>query len=346
MTDLIEKLNKLEKLRKEEQLLLKRVGFSANTSLSVAFSMMGVLEDSKLSRNDKSTLRTLHEALLEVMSSVRELTQFLDLNEHSIQSQRKDFSLASLFARIENTSQSKCTDKDIRITTETKFDYVSGNEECLFQVLSNFIDAMIKSSRPGSKIKIEFSQRGFEIKINKVASERPTSDPSIILAKRMLDILGGHIIESNTQSILFFLPLEKIDSFSEKLPANLKILVADDQDVIHETIRRMFKDSGVVFHEVYNGRSAIDLTSKDNFDIILMDIEMPVLDGVEATKFIKQQCETPVVALTAHSLNTEKDRFASAGIDGYVEKPITKEKLTTEILRCLQLTSQAGVDSL
>jgi CheY-like chemotaxis protein len=82
---------------------------------------------------------------------------------------------------------------------------------------------------------------------------------------------------------------------------------------------------------VANGQDAVIASQKDNFDVILMDIQMPIMDGFKATAAIREReagtTRTPIIALTAHALKGDRERCIGAGMDGYVSKPIRAVEL-------------------
>ena len=81
-----------------------------------------------------------------------------------------------------------------------------------------------------------------------------------------------------------------------------------------------------------NGRVAVDMFKKERFDVVLMDIQMPELGGVEATAAMREierarGVHTPIIALTAHSLKGDRERYLAAGMDAYASKPIQTDKV-------------------
>jgi len=88
---------------------------------------------------------------------------------------------------------------------------------------------------------------------------------------------------------------------------------------------------------VENGEEAVRMLSEESFDAVLMDVQMPVLDGVQATKMIRNSAETwsntPVIALTANAMEGDRETYIGAGMDGYVSKPVDLELLLQEIMR-------------
>jgi two-component system sensor histidine kinase/response regulator len=112
----------------------------------------------------------------------------------------------------------------------------------------------------------------------------------------------------------------------------LRILVAEDNVVNQKLITRLLEKRG---HEVWlveNGREALDALESSSFDLVLMDVQMPVLDGLETVRLLRRR-ETGipfhqrVIALTAHAMKGDLDRCFAAGMDGYLSKPISPQEL-------------------
>ena len=116
----------------------------------------------------------------------------------------------------------------------------------------------------------------------------------------------------------------------------LKILIAEDNDINANLLSTIIKQHGSHVSIATDGEMVLDLISKSHFDIILMDINMPVLDGVNTTKVIRENCEhypcdIPVIAITANALEKDRDRFKAIGINDLIIKPITEESIWTSI---------------
>ncbi len=86
-----------------------------------------------------------------------------------------------------------------------------------------------------------------------------------------------------------------------------------------------------------NGVEAVDLAATNDFDVILMDMQMPVMDGIEACKILRERGDkTPIIALTANVMQTHRDQFEMAGCDGFLGKPFNKDDLRRLLERHLQ----------
>ena len=119
----------------------------------------------------------------------------------------------------------------------------------------------------------------------------------------------------------------------------LKILMAEDEAVSLMAASRMLAKAGHKVVPAHNGQEALKLLAEQEFDLILMDVQMPVLDGVAAVRRIRQgqagpdKAAIPVIAVTAYAMPGDKEKFLAAGIDDYVTKPMGLQELQAAIAR-------------
>ncbi|MEQ8557015.1 MAG: ATP-binding protein [Henriciella sp.] len=123
-----------------------------------------------------------------------------------------------------------------------------------------------------------------------------------------------------------------------------RALIVDD-NAINLRVARTFLDGyGLEISEAGNGKEALDHLTSDAYDIVLMDIHMPGLDGIEALKQLRMSASpnrfVPVIALTADSMHGDRERFLGMGFDGYVSKPIEERALITAIGQVLSLSAE------
>jgi PAS domain S-box-containing protein len=118
----------------------------------------------------------------------------------------------------------------------------------------------------------------------------------------------------------------------------LHVLLAEDNAANQHLARRLLEKRGHIVTVVANGREAIDAVRRERFDVVLMDVQMPEMDGYEATAAIRAG-ETPggrrlpIIALTAHAISGDRQRCLEAGMDDYLSKPIRKEDLYEKVER-------------
>jgi len=117
----------------------------------------------------------------------------------------------------------------------------------------------------------------------------------------------------------------------------LKILLAEDNRMNQKVAVKMLSKLGHTLTIANNGKEAVDAFQAGTYDLILMDVQMPVMDGIAATVEIRQSEssnnneKTPIIALTASAMKGDRERFLSAGMDGYLSKPFKKDELISTI---------------
>ena len=120
-------------------------------------------------------------------------------------------------------------------------------------------------------------------------------------------------------------------------PAGTKVLLADDDSMTHLYVSHVLKESGLDVEWVKNGEGVLDALAQRSFDCILMDIQMPIMDGVEATRKIRASeapyQDIPIIALTAYAMSGDREKFLQAGMDDYIAKPVEKKDLLAIIRR-------------
>jgi CheY-like chemotaxis protein len=124
--------------------------------------------------------------------------------------------------------------------------------------------------------------------------------------------------------------------------AKLRVLLAEDQPVNQKLMRAVMEQLGHDLTIANNGVEAVEAVRKDTFDIILMDIQMPELDGVLTTKVIRasdsEWRNIPIIAVTAHAMEGHRQAYLAAGMDGFVSKPFRMDTLVGEMTRVLSAT--------
>jgi len=171
------------------------------------------------------------------------------------------------------------------------------------------------------------------------------------ICKRLIELMGGNInIESELgvgTSLYFCIPfglesvadevtaevnVKMLDSQASAI-AGLRVLVAEDDQISGILASQVLNRGGATFKIVEDGEQVLAALRQDHFDLVLMDVQMPVMDGVEATRAIRSgkvgsdKQNIPIIAMTAYALAGDKEKFLDAGMNGYVSKPILIDDL-------------------
>ncbi|MCF6336782.1 MAG: response regulator [Gammaproteobacteria bacterium] len=176
----------------------------------------------------------------------------------------------------------------------------------------------------------------------------------LAICKRLVSLMRGSInmsSEAGKGSCFFFEVMLELATEQEcgteqvitkklQLPAaNTRILLAEDNPANQMVIKNILESSNLRVDIVANGREAVEAIRHLPYDIILMDISMPEMDGITATREIRQlpgkMSKLPIIALTAHSLSGDKERFLAAGMNDYLSKPIDRAAMLHCIAYCI-----------
>jgi CheY-like chemotaxis protein/nitrogen-specific signal transduction histidine kinase len=172
------------------------------------------------------------------------------------------------------------------------------------------------------------------------------------IVKHLIELQKGTIIlnseEGNGTSILVELPYrttnETVPSVKQTTTtynpsfmnnSNCKILVAEDNIMNQHLIKHLLKTWGFEYDLVFNGMQAVEALKNKKYDLVLMDIQMPEMDGHFATRVIRNELRStvPVIAMTAHAMAGEREKCINSGMNDYLSKPIHEETLYNFIMK-------------
>ena len=218
----------------------------------------------------------------------------------------------------------------------------AGSVEIGFELHYGYIEFYVKDT--GIGIPKQEQQQIFETFYR---SERVISSAiggtglGLSISKELVSLLGGSLgvnSEPNKGSRFYFtIPFAQSElaipekSISQPVKLKLKdfvLLIADDELVNFQYLKILLKDKVKQIDHALNGKEAVELASKNSYNLILMDLKMPVMGGIEATRILKKQFpELPIVAQTAYTLPEDKAFALQSGCDEFISKPIKKERL-------------------
>ncbi|RDH84084.1 MAG: hypothetical protein DIZ80_08095 [endosymbiont of Galathealinum brachiosum] len=257
--------------------------------------------------------------------------------------------------------------------------YLEGDAARLLQIIVNLLSNAVKCTQDGEvklaiggqlitdnqfNLHITIKDTGIGIADDKLklifeAFHQLESDRTInngvglglAICKRLTDIMDGSLRVTSkpgkgscfTFSVRLSIPRESflLEETEEKLKINrsLSILLVDDDSINRFAARTLLEQAGQKIVEAENGQVAIEKIKSQLFDVILMDVHMPVMDGVSATRVIREGSakskHVPIIGLTASVMKDEKDLYLKAGMNAVVEKPILIKKLMKTIQQLL-----------
>ena len=250
-----------------------------------------------------------------------------------------------------------------------------GDERRICQVLLNLLGNALKFTEKGGvtlevwfdEVSLHFSVADTGIGISAEVMERLFSpfeqaDQSISrryggtglglhISKNLAEMMGGDISvesqEGHGSRFTLTLPLhwseEKAGDLPQVSQANKatrflgRVLVAEDTPELQILERKILEAAGVEVTVANNGKEAVEHGLATPFDLVLMDMQMPEMDGIEATQLMRSVgCETPIVALTANVMQQHREQFEAAGCSGFLSKPIDQPRLMEVLSQYLE----------
>lgn len=181
----------------------------------------------------------------------------------------------------------------------------------------------------------------------------------LAITKRLVDMMDGKISVESEQgsgsrfiiSIPFALHLKNNINIAEVMNVpegnievkikKVKILLAEDNEANQFLIKAITKSQDWEITTVDNGEAAVEMYKTNKYDLVLMDVQMPVMNGYDATKIIREYestigRRTPIIALTAYAMKSDKDLCIEAGMDDYISKPFKRQQFLDSILNVLK----------
>jgi len=213
-------------------------------------------------------------------------------------------------------------ENEVHIAFAIKDTGIGISEEQLGLILEPFMQAHVAISRThggtglGLSICRELiSMMGGELKVESAAGQGSCFSFEIPFAISSFKLNQSVSQELNYQSL-----------------GNRKILVAEDVELNQYLVKHIMESWGFTVNIVNNGREAVEMVQKNNYDLVLMDIQMPEMDGMEATRQIRQlknaqKASVPIIALTANALKGDSEKYIAAGMNDFLPKPFNEQKL-------------------
>ncbi len=275
----------------------------------------------------------------------------------------KEKNIRLVFHPIENIPETLIGDP-VRLTqiminligNATKFTREGGIDVCAKLLKEDDLVAIIQFSIadtgigiPRDKIEIIFDR--FQQADSETSRRFGGTGLGLSIVKNLVEFQGGIISVDSEEGkgtiFSFTIPYKKAGNEVKKeftaqekiiqkdMVKKVRILVAEDNPLNRKLIDALFNEWDVVFEFAENGKVAIDKLKSGNFGLLLMDIQMPEMNGNEATKFIREnlKSEIPIVAMTAHALEGERERCIAVGMNDYISKPINESELYSLIVK-------------
>jgi|TARA_B100000315_G_scaffold215679_1_gene215109 signal transduction histidine kinase/CheY-like chemotaxis protein len=361
---------------------LATMSHELRTPLNGVIGASQMLIDGELSKRQRELVDVVlqsSETLLELINDVLDLSR-LDSNEIKLKSIPVD--LRDLVSSTIAPLSFQAKEKGIKFTLTIEDDipaWVMGDPTRLRQIILNLVGNAVKFTSTGEisvvldtaleRIRLKISDTGigipkqvqaslFEPYVQaEVATMRKFggSGLGLTIVKKLISAMKGKIavdsVPGRGSTFTIFIPLQvSVAPLKRsgpdpeiKLP-KLSIVVADGNAVNRMVLSRMLEGDGHQVVSMSNGREVIEYLKDHNVNLVLMDLQMPVMDGVSATRKIRamqgKRSRTPVIAVTANVISEKPEHIMAQGMNAYLQKPFRKTELREALQQALTPTSR------
>jgi PAS domain S-box-containing protein len=388
--ELIEARDRAEAGARAKSEFLANMSHELRTPLTSVIGFSGLLQQSaslpETERRYADRISTASEALLGVINDILDYSK---LEAGAVEMEARAFDPRALTQAAAAMVEGQCEVKGLALAVELDPDLpaaLSGDEGRLRQVMLNFLSnaakftaaggVTLEASWSGERLRMAVTDTGIGIaaeKIDTLFERFSQADNSttrvyggtglgLSISRRLIEMMGGEIgAESRIgegTTFWFEVPLtpaaatETGDGVDGDVasPDGLRILMADDAPANRELVVAILGGMGVALETVEDGAQAVEAARAGTYDLILMDVHMPVMDGLDATRAIRaldgEPGRVPIVALTANVQPEQVQRCREAGMDDHVGKPIQVAELLRVIAARLdQRASLKAVDA-
>ncbi|MDF1882343.1 response regulator [Sulfurimonas sp. SAG-AH-194-C21] len=350
---------------------LMNMSHEIRTPLNAIMGFIGILTEQEADEEKLKYLKTINSSSQSLTNIINDILDFSKIENGQLDIESINFDPSYEFKSTQDLFFAKSEEKSIQL--EISFSnlphYLKGDILRIKQVVNNLLSNAIKFTPKNKHIflNIEYRDEMLHVSVKdegigitpeykkKIFDSFSQADSTttrkyggtglgLSISTKLVELMGGELQVTSELGVgsefYFSLPLESVKDSTKSVSerplqdfTGLKLLLVEDDKTNQMFMEVILKKLKVTYEIVGNGLDAIDAFKQNDYNLILMDENMPNMNGIEATKkIIELEKElglehTPIVALTANALKGDRERFLEAGMDEYLTKPLNKKNL-------------------
>ena len=369
--DLLKQTKKAEQASNSKSEFLANMSHEIRTPLNAIMGFIGILKENETNKEKLDYLQTITSSSRSLVHIINDILDFSKIESGKLSIEHIDFNPISELQATKNLFLAKCEEKSILLHTDFEElpESLTGDSLRIKQVVNNLISNAIKFTPQNHDIylNIKYENEALYVSVRdegigiseeymeRIFEEFTQADASttrqyggtglgLSISYNLVKLMGGELHVKSKLGVgsefYFNLPLKQGSEIIDKTAktqstdfSNLKILLVEDNKANQLFMKVIFKQLKITFDIANDGLEAIEQFKDNKYDVILMDENMPNMNGIKATQEIlkleKEQNlkHTRIIALTANALKGDRERFLDAGMDDYLTKPLDKDKL-------------------
>lgn len=351
---------------------LANMSHEIRTPLNAVLGFLHILKSNKDPSKSAKFIDTIEKASKSLLQIIEDILDFSKIESGKISIEKIYFNPVEEFKIVTDLFSENCSSKNINlnvIISKNIPDSIESDPLRIKQVLSNLISNSIKFTEANKSIFVNISyenemlsvsvkDEGIGIAKNKFedifeAFQQEDSSTTrkfggtglgLAISRQLINLLGGQLNVKSEVGIgsefYFTIPakagekiIKEVNITNDYIFNDLKILIAEDNNLNQELISIILDGKNIKYEIVNDGMEAIEKYKNNKYDLILMDENMPNMNGMEATQNIliyekeNNMKHTPIIAFTANAMSGDKEKFLNFGMDDYLSKPVNIKKL-------------------
>ncbi len=358
---------------KSKSEFLANMSHEIRTPLNAILGFIDLLKEKEEDKEKLKYIATVQNSSTTLLGIINDILDFSKIESGNLAIDKVDFNVDAEFSTLVELFRAKASEKSVNLTLimdDNMPAALHSDPLRIKQVIANLLSNALKFTPRNGKVELDIRYKNNQLLVSvkdtgigvakdkqkhifKAFSQAESSTTrkyggtglGLSISSRLISMLGGKLElkseegKGSTFSFSIDVELGKYKKLSTPIkPEALniqdkKILLVEDNKANQMFMSLILKKFKLQFEIASDGLEAITAFENDHYDLILMDENMPNLNGIEATKRIleiekeKSLTHTPIIALTANALKGDREKFLAAGMDEYLTKPINKEKL-------------------